>query len=212
MKSKLFLAAALVAFGLITWLVRSPASATENVTICFEGETLEVPAWQADGSGDLDYLNRGATLGPCPTPTPSPPKAKLTVRKDTDPETEGVAFRFLLGNGKLDSTFVLEDDESIVIENLSAGRYVLSEIETAGWKLNDIACTGTSVSDEDADDGDVVLRLADGDEADCFFNNVAVPTPTPPPTATPAPPVVQTVVVEVERLAAPRTGDGGLIK
>jgi len=158
-----------------------------------------------------------------PTPTGTPETGRITVRKDTDPETNNIDFDFDI-DGPGTSDFDLEDDESRTFSNLAAGTYVIEEDERNGWHLTDIDCDGEEV-DITLSRERVEIDLQPGEHVTCLFNNVqdedptatptrtstpVTPTTTPFPTFTPEPPTATpTLVSDVSPIRLPSAGQGG---
>jgi hypothetical protein len=142
------------------------------------------------------------------------------------------------GAGSLDfdfegdlGNFNLENDESIIFEDLEADEYFINEIGADGWELDEVDCGDAVISDSDVDDGDIRVSLSQGENVTCVFTNskVALATTvattvatTITATATPVPqqPIIveQRVIVEAPTapvtnavVSPPSTGDAGLV-
>ncbi len=186
-------------------------------------------------------IDREATCTPTPTVTSTPvtptvtstpvtptptgtPTGRITIRKDTDPETNNIDFDFDFDGPGSTPDFDLEDDESRTFSGLASGTYVIEEDERNGWDLTDIDCDGDDI-DITLSQERVEIDLQPGEHVTCLFNNVededptatptrtstpVPPTTTPFPTFTPEPPTATpTLVSDVSPIRLPSTGQGG---
>lgn len=160
-----------------------------------------------------------------PTATPTPELATITIRKDTDPESDSPEFDFRLATrpgNDLIANFDLRDDESETF-TVDPGAYDVEELAILGWSLLDIDCDGTGETDDsDVIDRDVVIEVDAGESVTCEFTNapVVIPTLTPLPTSTPVVTATATAVPPTATATAtstpppaispPDTGSAGL--
>ncbi len=151
--------------------------------------------WNDPGFGDNPVVTPDANTSN--TVTTVVTCGSITIVKDTDPETTGIAFDF---TGSFPG-FDLEDDQSISFDNLEPGSYVITESNLPGnWDLTDITCTNAGLNGDVAGTINVgtetaTINLRAGDDITCLFNNVETTVnitgdeePTPTPTATPPSP------------------------
>lgn len=109
--------------------------------------------------------------------------AKLTIVKDVRPDsTKTFSFTTDVAKDELgkDVSFSLTDDGSSLgtntkkFENVLPGTYTITENQLSGWKLDNIACTGTGVT-MTRDGAKLTVTLAAGAVAACTFVNSFIP-------------------------------------
>ncbi len=75
--------------------------------------------------------------------------------------------------------FHLSDGQSETFDALSPGQVTITEADVpTGWTLDDISCSGTTVSDKDVAAGTVTVDLALGEQAQCLYTNGELPSAT----------------------------------
>lgn len=143
------------------------------------------------------------------------PAGSITIVKSATPSNGFFSFDFAspqLGG------FALNHNQSRTFSDLDAGSYAVTELTKSGWDFVSLTCDSTAVTKNGAT---VTVRLAEGQDVTCVYENRAVVfneeppvvqaathTPTPPPTATPTPTKTPTAVTG--SISPPNTGDGGL--
>jgi uncharacterized repeat protein (TIGR01451 family) len=93
----------------------------------------------------------------------------ITVNKEVTNDAPG-DFDFTLDKVAMAT---LSDGEGATAANLAVGSYTLAEVVPQGWNMPQVSCSDGSV----ADDGEVVIDLAVGENVTCTYTNM----PTPPP-------------------------------
>lgn len=121
----------------------------------------------------------------------------ITICKETDPDTTGTAFAFT-SSVSGHTSFSLLDDQCRVMSGVSAGSYVVNEIETAGWDIDVVLCSATSGSSAVwSTETTVNISLASGGSAQCTYNNDRIVAAVATATAIPPTPAIVQVPVFV---------------
>jgi len=148
-----------------------------------------------------------------------PETGRITIRKDTDPETSGVEFHFTGDLGAFD----LADDESETDSGLASGTYEVRESSKSGWELTGISCTGGGADTDDDQSGPTAeIHLDGGEHVVCTFNNVreeeeGTPTIATTPLVSEQLTATQQQVVETQQQpvaevkSLPKSGSGGYL-
>src|SRR3989304_2694005 len=149
-----------------------------------------------------------------------PETGRITIRKDTDPETSGVEFHFTGDLGAFD----LADDESETDSGLASGTYEVRESSKSGWELTGISCTGGGADTDDDQSGPTAeIHLDGGEHVVCTFNNVreeeeGTPTIATTPLVSEQLTATQQQVVETQQQpvagvkSLPKSGSGGYLR
>ncbi len=104
-------------------------------------------------------------------------RPSLTITKQTSPAGSLAEFGFSAGLSP--ATFTLTDGQSQTYTGIAPGQVSITEDEVpAGWELDAISCSGTTVVSSDVDTGAVTVDLAYGEQAACVYTNGELPPAT----------------------------------
>ncbi|MGW9167000.1 prealbumin-like fold domain-containing protein [Agromyces sp. NPDC055658] len=153
---------------------------------CVDGAADGTPSTTADLVGSIG-LDPGETVTCTFTNTEW---GVIVVDKSTTPPGSSQEFGFEWGpDGGDEAGFALSDaSEPFTTAPLAPGDYRVTELETAGWALDGVTCTG-GASEPTIDGANAVIALGLGETVVCTFANSQVLPPEPPePPEPPAPP------------------------
>ncbi len=103
----------------------------------------------------------------------------LTIAKETSPSGSPAVFGFTTSPALDPASFNLSDGQSKTFDALTPGEVTITEADVpTGWTLDDISCSGTTVSDKDVVAGTVTVDLALGEQAQCLYTNGELPPAT----------------------------------
>ncbi len=104
-------------------------------------------------------------------------QSSITIVEDAQPDSPQVFPYAATGTGVAPAFTLVNDGspppaERIAFNGLAAGAYSFTSSVPAGWRLADIACTGTAGAVKDIAAGAVNIALGDGEDATCTFRHV----------------------------------------
>jgi uncharacterized repeat protein (TIGR01451 family) len=139
------------------WTLSSVACVSDEtgaVTVSRTNNTVTVPVALED---DITCTFTNTKLG------------SITVNKEVANDGAG-DFDFTLNENALAT---LGDGEGATAGNLAVGSYTLEEVVPPGWNMPQVSCNDGS----EADDGEVVIDLAVGEDVTCTYTNSLIPPP-----------------------------------
>lgn len=103
----------------------------------------------------------------------------ITIEKKTQP-VGGTSFNFEVYDSSANIIRTILDDGASLSFVAAASVYRVIEVETIGWKLNDIACWGygpldvTFLVNENDEFYGAEINLVEGEDVHCLFTNIEV--------------------------------------